>query len=516
MNLKQKIGQAFWNLGDRLVLGYDGGDSNRMRKDLGWGRATPYDEDSLVKDNTLQLLRQKGADLRRNNAVVSGVCNRLALFTVGATGIIPQAKTEDAAWNRAAEQWWNEVYSFACDSRKRSSLYDFQNMAVSCRPVQGGIYFQKKEDGTIRPVECERIRNPQDVKKSKLWTDGIRVNKQTGQIEMFCVHSRDNDGTFSMKHLEEDVLAENFIRVTTPPWRIDQVREVPDFAPIITTLQDIHEMNKYTLNTAKWQSMILGFLKKQAGSGLNSFVRGSSNPAVTSRQTFKFDWGEILEGLPGDELDMASSTTPNNTHIPYVKLQLALCASSLSMPYEFFTLDLAGLDFSRQKGMFLLVNFACRPWKRWLIDSFLRPLWNWRIAMEMRPGGALAPAPATNGISEWMKVDWQCPEEPWIDRQEAQQADVLEIQAGLNTLGRASKRRGNDLEDTLREKAQEQKLIEQIAGEYGVDPEKLVKMQIPGQTEKNTLQKDDAEAETEEETKEKKPTEYKEGNKWLT
>lgn len=480
MTWREKIARQFWNIGDRVLLGYDAGESSRYRKDLGWSRANPIDEDHLMQDNTLKLIRQRGADLRRNDPVVSGVCNRLALFTVGATGIVPQCKTSDSGWNRAAEQWWLE-YSMRCDSRKRSSLYDFQNLAVSLRPVHGGVYFQKIKDGTIRPVECERIRNPQNTEKSKVWTDGVRVNGKTGTIEAYCVHTRDSNGTFSEVHPEEDVPSENVIPAITPPWRVDQVREIPDFAPIITTLQDIHEMNKYVLNTAKLQSMFTGFLKKQTGNPLNNFVRGSTTPTVPARQTFKVDWGEVLEGVPGDEMQLLTSATPNPTHIPFVKMRLALCASALSMPYEFFTLDLSGLDFSRQKGMFLLVNFACRPWKKWLIDSLLRPLWNWRVAMAM--ASELKPAPAINGISEWSKVDWQCPEEPWIDRQEAQQADVLEIQAGLNTLGRASKRRGNDLEDTLREKAREQKLIEQIAQETGVDPEKLVKMQIPGQTE---------------------------------
>jgi lambda family phage portal protein len=488
------LSRAFHGLGNIVAGGYDGGESMRIRKDLGWNRSTPRDEDGLVGDSTRTMLRQKAADLRRNNPVVAGVCDRLSLFTVGNTGIVPQCRTADKDWNKVVEDWWNYTYSPTCDSRCRLSLKDFQSMAVSLRPTHGGIYFQKLDDGSIRPIECERIQDPKDT-KFEGYTEGVKVDPVTGAVIAYRVHARDKDGTFTGPHADRDVLAENMIPVVRPAWRPDQVREIMDLAPIIPALQDIHEMNTYTLNTAKWQSKILAFLKKSGGAGLNLQARGST-PVVGSRQTFKFDWGEILEGHPGDDLDMKSSTTPNATHIPYVKLQYALCASALGFPYEFLTLDLSGLDFSRQKGMLLLVNFACRPWKQWLVDKFLCPLWNWRIAMAM-DNGEIPQAPLVNNVSQWNKVSWQFPEEPWIDRQEALQADILEWQAGQGTMSKFSGRRGEDLEETLRRKAEDMKLAYEIEEEYDLPEGSLINTQIPGQADPAMNSKDDSEKEME-------------------
>lgn len=480
--IKQSIGDFFMGLGMRMQ-GYDAGESNRVRRDLAYGRQSARSEDKLVGDQTRLLMRQKASDLRRNNAVVAGVCDRLALFTLGAHGIKPQCKTSDTEWNRAAESWWSTIYSPACDSRGRASLLDFQWQAVSLRPTHGGLYFQKLDDGTIRPIECERILQPQDATKAKAFVDGVKVDETTGRIKTFSVHTRDQDGGFTAKHQEQDVDAEKMLRVIRPPWRPDQVREIPDLAPIIPALQDIAELNHFTLNTAKWQSTPLAFLAKQGGNGLNSMKRGTT-PSVGGKATIKTEWGEILEGIPGDSLTMLSSATPKATHIPYVKMQWGLCASALSMPYEFFTLDLQNLDYSRQKGMLLLVNFAIRPWKKWLTENFLQPLWNWRVAMEMAPGRSLSGLKPVDGVSEWMKVDWQWPEELWIDRQENMQADVLEVQAGLSTLSECAARRGKDLEDTVRTRARELAMIAKVADEEGCDPDDLSKMQIPGQTEK--------------------------------
>jgi len=478
----------FGKIGQFFSRGYDGGESSRMRKDLGWGRSVAVDEDHLVGDQTRLNLRQKGMDLRRNNPPVAGVCDRIALFSIGATGIIPQCRTKDKGWNRAAEEWWTTVYSPGCDSRKRQTLQDFQWMSVAMRPTHGGLYFQKLDDGTIRPLECERLQDPQDPKGRTGYTEGVKLDENSGRISGYMFHSRDKDGQFGAKHSEKFVTAENIIPVIRPPWRPDQVREIPDLSPVIPSLSDIGEMNSYTLATAKWQSKILGFLKKLGGAS-NSGARGNT-PSVGARQTFKYEWGEILEGFQGDDLEMKNSTVPNTTHIPYVKMQYAICAAAIGFPYEFLTLDLSQLDFSRQKGMLLLVNYACRPWKQWIADKFLTQLWNWRVAMEMRPGGELSPAPVdARGVSQWNKVKWQFPEEPWIDRQEASQSDTIEWQMGQGTMSKFAGRRGEDLEDLLRRKAEDMKLAAEIEDEYDLPEGSLIKAQIPGQAPQPTNDK---------------------------
>ena len=44
--MKKQLGKMFLRLGERWALGYDAGESSRVRRDLGWGRSTPRDEDA--------------------------------------------------------------------------------------------------------------------------------------------------------------------------------------------------------------------------------------------------------------------------------------------------------------------------------------------------------------------------------------------------------------------------------------------------------------------------------------
>jgi len=473
--------------GGAQSAGYDGAESSRFRKDLGWGRATERDEDRLIGDLDRERLRLKGADMRRNDPIVAGVCDRLAGWVVG-TGIQPQAHTSSEAWNEEAEAFWRDDFSMRCDSRGRLTLWDLQQMAVGLRPTAGGLYLQLTQDGKVRPIETERIRSPKNAELRKLYTDGVRIDPVTGAVVDYRVHARSEDGTFSNASDGVAVPAAEMLPVINPPWRPDMVREVPMLSSVLTLLADIGELNKYTLNTAKVQSMIIAFQKKIGGVGANSMGRGAT-ATTGKRNTWATDWGQILEGFPGEDLDMKSSVTPNQTHIPYVKMQLMLFGSACDLPYEWLTLDFSTADFSRQKAIMMLVNKTMRRWRQWLNQSMNQKLWNWRIAMAIRDG-VLPPAPVSKVrgfmVSEWSRVEWQGNEEAWTDRQEANQADMMEWQLGIGPLSNAAKRRGSNLRELLTQKARDLKMAEEIEIEYGLQPDKLIKAQIPGQTETPT------------------------------
>lgn len=468
--------------GIKYALGYDAGDSARQRKDLGWARATPRDEDSLVNDGTRELIRQKAADLRRNNPIIAGIGDRIASFAVP---LLPQARTSDAEWNRQAEHFWLERFSGTCDVRQRATLFDLQWQATSIRPTHGGMYLELLDNGQIRPIECERIRQPQDRAESERFTDGVQVDQRTGIVIGYKVHSRSKDGTFGAKHEERFVRREDMIPLVTPPWRPDMVREIADLAAIVPTFADIHEANHHQLNTFKVQSMIIGAMKKLGGAGANSLARGSTSPSVGQRQTFKTEWGQILEMFPGEDLDMKVSPTPGAQHIPYIKAQMMFAGTALDFPYEFWTLDFSSADFSRQKAIMRLVYKTIhRSWIPWLQTGMQR-LWNWRIAKAVKRGELpVPPTENVNGenVSQWWRVEWHAPEEIVTDRQEANQADLMEYQLGITPLSMIVKRRGGDLETRLRAKAKDDQLIDKVSAETGVPRERLVKdIVVPGQ-----------------------------------
>jgi capsid protein len=492
-----RIGKFYAHrIGGEMVAGWDAGDASRMRQDLGWDRRTPRDEESMVQDGTREMIRLKLSDLRRNNPIVAGVGLRMSRFLVGAGGVNPQVRTNDKEWNRAAEQFWRD-YGKVCDSRGRLNMRDIQSLAVQLRPVHGGIYLERMADGTVRPIECERIRQPLQAVDQKAFADGVKIDKNTGKVLQYCIHSRDEFGAFGGNHNVAYRNADVIMPFTTPPWRLDQVRELPDLAPIVPSLQDMGELLKYTLGTAKSQSKLVGFLKKGSAGPSNMMPRGRTiDVQGGKRQTWDMEWGEVLEGNPGDDLNMLVAATPGANHMPYIDFWMKLCAAAIDFPYEFLSLDFSKADWSRMRGILLMINHALRPWQAWVADR-MNNWWAWRISMECRQGGSLYPCPVNElGIPQFMAVDWQAPEELWLDRQETAQADIIEYGLGQTTLARAAKRHGvGDLRDNLIAKADELVMAREIEIDKGLPEGSLIRAIIPGQQVKTTAKMEDADEE---------------------
>lgn len=483
-------------VGHILGIGYDAGETSRFRRDMGWGRLTPRDEDSYVSpDRTREWIRLKGADLRRNNATVAGLCERLETFFVG-TGVRPQARTSNAEWNREAEQFF-ATWALSCDYRQALSFYDFQAVAVGSRPTQGGLYFELLDNGQVRPIECERIRQPSNKDAAKGFVDGVKYDRTTGIALGYWVHDRDENGGFDGPHGERYIAREYIIPVTRRPWRIDMRREIPDLAPIIPILTDFHEMDTYVRNTAKVRSQIVGFMKKVNGQGANSQPRSQGQQAVGQRDSWRMDWGQMYNMFPNEDVVFPALNIPDPNTIPFMKMELLLASSAMNLPYEFFTMDFSSLDFSRQKGVMLIVNTVRNTWiKSWLNPRMNQRLWNWRIAKAIKDGVLPAAPVDQRGVSEWWKVEWQGDQELNLDRQNANQSDIIEWQMGLEPLSAAASRRGRDLQDTLLEKARILKMAAEIEKQNGLPPGCLINAQIPGQAEQKAIGKAEGAKET--------------------
>jgi capsid protein len=466
--------------GHILGLGYDAGESSRFRRDMGWGRATPRDEDSMLgADRTREWMRLKGSDLRRNNATVAGLCERIDTFFVGC-GITPQAATSDSGWNNAHDQFW-QSYALSCDVRGQESFYDFQGITASCRPTQGGLYFEFLDSGKIRPIECERIRNPTDPETAKGYIDGVKYEASTGQVAGYWVHQRDSAGTFTGTHAEGFIPAENMIPVVRPSWRADQRREVMDLAPIIPILTDVHELDTYFRNTAKTRSQIIAFIKRVSGTPPNAQGRNAQNQVTGQREVWKTDWGQAHTMFPNEDMVFPSVNIPDPNTVPYIKMDLLFACSALNFPYEFGVLDFASLDFARQKGVLLIVNRVRAKWINWLNIRMNSRIRAWRIAKEMKPGGFLSGCPKdARGVSEFWKCDWQGDKELDLDRDAEIKADIAEFNASLGTLGRASNRRGYRLEATVDTKLAEMVMIKTKAEAKGFTYEQVVNTLLPG------------------------------------
>ena len=444
--------------------GYDGAVESRRRKKHAFRRSLPFDEDMVIGSGDRERLRLECLDLRRNNPIVAGVCERFADNIVGPQGIRPQVKTTDEAWNNQAEEFW-KAWEKVSDYRGRSNFRDLQRLTIDSRLLAGECGFVLTKGGQLQPVEAGRIGTPNKYSADPRMVEGIRVTVG-GRKTSYHVLNRDQRGRAD-KTASTTVRAEDFIHCMRA-MRFDQIRGVPELAPVLNTVSDFGRLQEEVLNRAVLDALHAWVVKSDQGAAKigNLGPRGSQATLADSQQKYEyFDGGQTYYMKPGESVESLASTTPNSQFVPYSEQMLRMIGAALSIPYEFLVLDFKQGSFSASRAALMQTYRTFSMWQSWLVDTLLQRTWNWRIAKAIREGD-LPPAPLdTRGVSQWYKVRWSLPDYGWIDPKAEATSNEKEFALGTASITSIAAKRGRDGEEVLREKANDIATAHRIADE---------------------------------------------------
>lgn len=409
-------------------------------------------------------------DLIRNNAITRGICHRLRDMVVG-KGILPHAITSDPAWNALAEAYWRE-WAEHPEPSGLLTLSDILRLAVVGTMVEGGAVILKHSDGTIEPIEIERLRAHPDT------PTGLPYKLDaSGRVTHWCIWDRDQNGVFSSKSRASWVRAVNVLTLL-PRERPDQILPHPQLASCVNQIRDLSELNAYTLRQAKAQSLAAVVLKK-----------GPSGQGIRPGQRFadkNHPFGDFLDALKvtGFETDgdvhTLSPATPAGTYKDFVALNLKLIAMAVSIPLDVLMLWFSDGTYASNKTTLTQAHEAIEQRQQALIRAFLRPLWTWKITQAVA-NRELPPPPTDDaGLPMLDRVDFRPPAYEWMDPADQLQSTMQAIQAGVSTLSEECEKRGSTLEQTLRRKAADLRTIRAIAAAEGVDPSELSQVIVAG------------------------------------
>ena len=437
-------------------------------------------EDEVVTSYERIALILKCRDALRNNPVAAGIVDRIANIVVG-TGIVPEAHTTDPEWNAAAEAYWRE-WARHPETEGCSTLTDLLTVLAGQVVTEGGIFLVKHSDGSIEPVELDRLEAPH-AERTALDNRPYDTDR-FGRITRWCVA---DTGATAAKFADRPyrwIRAENALTLFDRK-RADQVLPWPQLAPVLDTIQDLKELNELTLRKAKAQASV-AVAHKRGASGKGLQLQGRRELAAqdaaekAAAQKLQDATGWALVDTDGD-MSILANNTPGNTYDQFVRWNVQQIGMAIGLPYEFLLLFFGNSTYSSSKATLVQAHASIKRRQDALIEHILRPLWLWRIAMAVADGD-LPPPPfcPETGLPDYDHVSWRRPPFDWIDVSDAIDVEIKEVRAGFRTRAECCAKRGLDFEDVLRKSAAEQAAIRRVAAEYGVDPADLSNTVLPG------------------------------------
>jgi len=450
----------------------------------GYAQDARYDLDPGTR---IEILR-KARYFEKNHALAQKFLELIETNVVG-TGITPTPASSDPAWNAKALAWWEQWSKFA-DLTSRQEFPSLQALIVRAQATDGEIfvYLTNGESGRprIQLIEAHRVLSadlPTFRKEGFREIDGVLVDAR-GRPAFYIV-GQDADSLGRAAPSRVAVLpAEQVVHVFEPS-RAGQYRGVSLFHSILHVLHDLDDLQRYEMLAAKDASSRANIVYTDSGEVPQSVSpigrpQTSTTASADDRQTYyeKAFGGKTVALRKGDRWDQAESQRPSAAMREFWEYLTDLCCKGVGISYA------AVSDYSGKWGGAALRGAVTSDNRFYEIrtralSSCLQRIYEYAIGWAINSGELMDPP------TDWYRVRWQPPRRASVDIGRESAAILNELRAGIRTYRDVLGELGLDWQEVLRQRAEEEKFVAQLAAEYGVRPSQIVAIDPAERTQMN-------------------------------
>jgi lambda family phage portal protein len=427
--------------------------------------------------------------LYNNAPFVRGLIAEKARYSVG-SGIRPQARSGDEAWDAAAEAFF-EQWSRVADVQGRFTWREMQRIASIAIDRDGEIFFRATQQSTGYPalqlILAHRIGDATGVfrpgEADPRLIDGVIVNADMRPI--FYRHLTGPGGDPSREY--QDIPAQQLIHVGEA-CQGDELRYVTALAPSINHLRDVSDAVSFEKMALKVNSYLAMAIKSSNPQGADFFGEASTHTTANNTDITVESLGNTGGGIPrlgmGEDLIAWNSQRPSQNFRDFCDILLREVCGNVGVPWEFYARpsDAGGAAL---RAVLVRAQRTFEQRQALLIDRLCSRVWAHVVTIGMQRN--LIPQ-----NENWWRVEWQRPAAASVDYGREAAANLNDVRAGLRTYSEDYAERGLEWKDALRQRATEAKYLSELAAEFGLSPDSIATFSpnpvpAPAATDKDSL-----------------------------
>jgi lambda family phage portal protein len=455
----------------------------RSRRNEGW--STPSGDGNTELGAAAKTMRGRSRDLKRNNRYARNALLQLASHASGLTprSAIPVPEGASAAERekiRGLNARVDSVFAQWSEGCMSDGAGDYMTaqLQATLGMFESGDSFTRKRvrrlsDGLIVPLAlevleadfCDHTKN--EVLKSGGWIIQGIEHSPIGMRDAYHLYRMHPD--MALPGLPLNASSFDTVRVTAsqvahlypkPFVRPQQVRGEPWLHAITRDLHDFAgyaDAERVRLRSA---ATIMGIVESD-----DDWTPGDEDDEMpTGINALRNADGDVIERMRPGMIAYATNgakikfnSPPNSEGFQsYTSVDLHGQAAGVSMPYELFSGDLSGTNFS--SIMFGMGGF----WRMFdfvqlhaVIPLWARPVWKWFVEL----GAAAGSLPREAGPVRWVRKPW-----PVVDPIKQNKGRMIAVRAGADSLPNWIAETGKDPEDVMRDQVE----IQRWARENGI------------------------------------------------
>jgi lambda family phage portal protein len=438
---------------------YDATQYNRQRR----GPSSLSGAEGFRSNYDRVELLKRSRDLAENVGLVRGLLMKFASHCAG--NISYQARTESPKVNSDVEAYWNEWWD-KCDLSGRHTGSFLMQIAMMSMLRDGDFLFVlvRTQDGTLKlqGIEADRLGDPNRTYTSLNLISGIHIDQETGAPIGYDIYLR----TYGNAYIFQTTVPASQAFHLYDPLRIDQYRGISAFHTAINDCVDIYEIIASEKMAAKYASSQAGIVKRNNNNA--SDLSALTNDLNADNQGIKLETIEpgkvsYLE-VNEDIIFPDGPSRPSGAFAEFHKILLRNICMGVGIPYS-FAVDPSSMSGPTARLEMQQAGRTFRRYQKLLEDRVLRPLKNIVIA-----DGVARGLIANNLGGKSAKGIFNFGANVSIDLGRESQANIAEFRAGLTNASQIYSEKGLDFESSIRQRALEAKLIDDLAKQYGVQP----------------------------------------------
>ena len=430
------------------MVGFRDATATRMDKSIG-SRGTSPDwnlELGFDRRNMVDRARQ----LDRDDLLASALLDVSTLNVVG-TGFELRCTTKDDGWNRAFEQYWTE-WCLKADCRGIHTFNEMLALMYRGKLRDGDAAWVFLSDGTIRQVESDEIASPTGGFTRPNDVDGVELDARGRPINYYVFAPDPNvlwGDRRSAVPAVHTVIPADYVTFLARRTRSGQTRGLTAFNGISWLLEQLSGTME-AVTTAVRLGAIYGLVFERA----DPFGGLGTTPAAdgTTRQKLSTEPAQTIRAAPGETVKQIQPTQPGANFGDHTRLLIRVSGSRFGLPLELVIGDLSQTSYSSMRGGLLQCH------RKWMVEQqelshAATRVKNWVLVRAIEDGDMTFRKDADSHL--WLKPGWQ-----WVDPEVEVAADAMAVDLAIESRSAICARRGKRWDDTLKELAREEKMIE--------------------------------------------------------
>ncbi len=453
---------------------YEGASGGRRAN--GW--YAPSTDANVELMGSLIWLRNRSRDLVRNNPYAARAIEELAGNVVG-TGIVPKAKTGNAALDKIIDSEW-PYFAEACDTPQRLDFYGMQTLTVRTMAESGEsiVRFrpQPADFGLRIPLQLQMLEadfldqaRTMGLVNGHLM-EGVQFDEK-GRRVAYWLFSYHPGGVLILNPrggiVSQPVPADQIMHVYRV-LRPGQVRGVPWLAPVMMALRDLEDYCDAERIRKKIEACVTAFVTQPEGIDGDPLGLADTDPS-SGLPVEKFEPGMVEYLKPGQDVKFNNPPAAGG-YREYKMTELQGIMAGIGLPYELGTGDMSQVNYSSWRGGMLGFRNTVEAY-RWLtlIPLFCMPVWRRFIDVLMLQGKIPKSAASDEKVS-LRTVQWTAPRFESVDPVKDAEAVLKDVRMGRKTWFEAVLENGFDPTTQLEQIALFNKLVDKFEIILDSDP----------------------------------------------